>query len=77
MTRRCGRVHTVDKCTHALETRTNFNHDILSIQHDRAITTVAQRGVERRPVLRGIDDFAGEHCLDPTLESSGVGEPNQ
>ena len=43
-------------------------HDILAVNHDRAIGAVAQRDVEHGPLLGEVDFFPVEHFLCPTLE---------
>ena len=58
----------VAECLHLLEHAVDIGHDILAVNHDRAVRSVAQGNMKHGPAFGDVDLLAGEHLVDPGLE---------
>ena len=57
--------HAVGEGRHAVEHAVDLGHHVLAVHEDRLAGAVAQRDVQDRPVLGGVDPGAGEHKVAP------------
>ncbi len=59
------------------QARAHFGHHVLAVDQHRALAAIAQRRVQHRPILGGVDFLATEHGVDATAQTTRVGERDQ
>ena len=69
--------HALGERLDARKNRTDVGHDVLTIDHHRPVATIAQRDMQHRAVLGGVDLLTGEHAIAPGLQIGGSGEVEQ
>ena len=69
--------HPLAEVAHPGQHGVDVRHDVPAIHHDRPVGAVAQRDVQDRPVLGGVDPVACEHARAPGLELTFAGEVEQ
>ena len=72
-----ARAHAVGEGRHPVEHAVDLGHHVLAVDEDRLAGAVAQRHVQHRPVLGGVDLRAGEHQVAPLRHAARRGELDQ
>ena len=71
------RTHAIGELRHPVEHAMNLRHDVYPIDEDGRPARCAQRHMQNRPILGGVDLFSAKHRFDAGLQANLIGKLDQ